>query len=536
VSEQSRLPEEYAAEVADFLDFLEGTKPAIFVSGSLTKVLRTDPPVNFGPTAVGDIVADWAIERAARTGERESDLLLYATRTIVDAYNIDAVTSFRPRDFYRPFRAQIVARCSEPERDVLEAALDALQSKTPGRGQLLPASELARVAGSDPRRDLDEAAEQEFDAAVERVRERPHMPEEEFAEAVAVVERFLLGRDSVPTQPALLRAIDAATVAFNGAAVARAGRLFAIVDEALTSPAVAEVRRKDARGALRRRNLDDSILVQWVSDARRRADVAPVVRFFEDLQPEQLLGALLAEKSAQRAQLLLNMLDAHGLSAVPHVLDVFSSPEAAPWTTPHLAGLVGLVARRGAESDVERRRAIDFAGPLLTAVDVTVRASAVAALERLGGREVVPPALRALEAESYKVEPHGDDAKRHLGGVMRLLVRSGLDSAVAVVAETATGGRDGGFQRLGKALRDAAVEALARRDGPLPRRAALAISEALRGMTRLRFGVLPGLALGVDPETCVRLMWLIEDSTEPEAKETLAMPTFRKLAAQSKQH
>src|SRR6185436_12347243 len=95
---------------------------------------------------------------------------------------------------------------------------------------------------------------------------------------------------------------------------------------------------------------------------------------------------------------------------------------------------------------------------------------------------------RAIEADAYRVEPQGDDAKRHLEGVMALLVTSGLDSAVAVVASTATGERDGGFDRLGKALRDAALGALERRSGPLPRRAALALTEALRGMAKRRFG------------------------------------------------
>jgi hypothetical protein len=525
------VSENYAAEVRDFYDFLDEHKPAHFVSSSLTTILRTEPPLTFGPTGVADMVAGWAEERAARTGERLSDLLLGATRAIVDAYNIDAIAHFRPRDFYRPYRARLIALCPEREGLVLEAALDALQSSVPQRGQRLSASELARVAGSDPRRDLDAAAEQQFDEALDRIRQDPHQPEPQFAEGVAAVERYLGDPERVPTQPALLRVIDAATALFNGAAVARAGRLFSLVDEALSQPGVAEVRRKDARSGLRRRSLDETIFVQWVNDSRRRVDVAPIVRFFEDLEADQLLGALLVEKVPARTQLLMNTLDAHGVGAVPVVLDHLANSEAAPMGDANLTGLVMLIGRHGAGSDLERRRAIDVVGPLLTAPDASLRAAAVLALDRLGGREVVPHALRAIEADAYRVEPQGDEAKRHLEGVMGLLVTSGLDSAVAVVASTATGERDGGFGRLGKSLRDAALAALARRSGPLPRRAALVLAEALRGMAKRRFGFFSTGALGGDPELVARLANLLDDSPEPEAREVLALPAFRKLAA-----
>src|SRR4029077_16927764 len=109
---------------------------------------------------------------------------------------------------------------------------------------------------------------------------------------------------------------------------------------ALSHPTVAEVRRKDARSGLRRRNLDGAIFTQWVHDARRRGHGAPIVRFFEDLEPEQMLGALLVEKIPARAQVLMNILDAHGAGAVPVVLDHLANPEA----TTSDASRTGLVA------------------------------------------------------------------------------------------------------------------------------------------------------------------------------------------------
>jgi hypothetical protein len=90
--------------------------------------------------------------------------------------------------------------------------------------------------------------------------------------------------------------------------------------------------------------------------------------------------------------------------------------------------------------------------------------------------------------------------------------------------------RDGGFDKLGKSLREAAIAALERRRGPLPRRAALAIAEALKSMTRRRLGIFGGLAIGADPETCDRLLALVEDASDPAVRKVVETPALRKLA------
>lgn len=516
----------------DFLELLDGVKPAHFVAEAITAVLRTEPPVVFGPAGVADLVADWAEERAAGTEAPLSDLMLAATRTIVDAYNIHAIANFRPRAFYREYRAQLVARCPEGERAILESALDALQSKQPQRSQLLSASELARVAADAPRRASGDATEREFDEALDRLRERPHLPEPEFESAIASVSKLLCDPERAASQPALVRAIETATEVFNGAAVARAGRLFEIVDCALAHPSIADVRRRDARGGARRHSLDDDLLVKWVGDARRRPEVASIVRFFDDFAPQHLLQLLFSEeaaKSKSQTQLLLNLLDARGAEVVDPVIAQFARGEAAGGA--RLTGLVALLARHGTTSDASRRQAVELVGPLLTSDDAATRAASLAALERLHGREVVPYALRALEPDAYRTDPSGDDLAAHLGRVMSLLVASHVEPAVAIVAEIATGEREVEVGKLGKGLRDAAIDALSRRDGPLPRRAALVVEKALRARARRRFAIITGsLGLGVDAEACLRLLRLVEDSTEPEVRQTLELPKLRKLS------
>src|SRR4051812_24554127 len=93
---------EFASAIDDFRDFLDEAKPPLFISGSLSLLLRTEPPVRFGPERAAKIVCDWAEERAARTGERVSDLQLAAMRHIIDAYGMNAISDFKPKNFYRP--------------------------------------------------------------------------------------------------------------------------------------------------------------------------------------------------------------------------------------------------------------------------------------------------------------------------------------------------------------------------------------------------------------------------------------------------
>lgn len=522
-------------EVGDFFDFLDEVKPPIFVAHSLTAILRTEPPMTFGPAGAADLVADWAEAKAAHGGGRMSDLLLFATRTIVDAYNIGVIEHFKPRSFYRPYRAQLAARCPDEEREVLEAALDALQSGAPERSQLLSASELARVTSAPRRHVQDGARERAFTAAIARLEGEPHMPEPEYAEAIGAVERVVAGVDDPPNHETLLRVIDVAIELFNTGAVARAGRLFAVVGTALDQPHVVPMRRTDARGSARRARLDEATLTQWVNDSRRRRDVAPIVRSFDDLSPIALLAKLVSEKTPAQAQLLLNLLDAHGEAAVPHVVDHLATPEAVRAGGAYRAGLVAHLSRFGLGEEGPRR-ALDLLGPMLVDDTAALRSAAVAALRRIGGREVVPFALRALEAANYcgLHQMPGDELRAHLSGVMKLLVASGFDSAIAVVAEFATGVRDGGFDRLERSLRDVASEAIDARKEPLAHRAAEVIADALRPMARRRWVLITGnISLGVDAQACLRLMRLIDDSTEPAAREVLDSPTLRKLAARA---
>src|SRR5687768_2790890 len=87
---------EFEQEIADFCDYLDDQKSPLAASRSLSRLLRTDPPVEFGTERVVEVVVDWAEARAARTGQKVSDLLVSSLRHIIDGFRIRAIEGFRP--------------------------------------------------------------------------------------------------------------------------------------------------------------------------------------------------------------------------------------------------------------------------------------------------------------------------------------------------------------------------------------------------------------------------------------------------------
>jgi hypothetical protein len=523
----------FASEIADFYDFLDDAKPAFFVTGSLTIVLRTDPPAPFGPAAVAQLVADWAGRRLNEAGASVSDSMLLATRLIVDAYRIGAVEHMRPKHFYRPFRTALLDLCPEAEREPLTAALDLMESKLPERFRIVSTADFAGeglVTYRGERLSRDAAVE----AGLADLAREVALSDAEFDETAVVVREALIGGKTPPPYSLLTRVLELATATFNRASVARAGRLFAILDEALAHPEITPARSKDARGTSRRRQLDDAVLARWVGDPERRSEAAPVVRYFSDFEPAHLVALIADERMLAQAQLLSGLVEVRGENVLPKVLELLS-PASAPSPTAVL-NLLNLLGRTGSCSEVDRVKAVQLAGRFVTSDTQTVRTTALAALRRLDGRGVTAAVLRALDARSYSSAAlqQSDEILTHLDHVFELLLDLGVEQGIVAVAEMAAGVSDGGF-RFGKTVRDLALRALAKHEGPVPPRAARVLADTLRTLAGRKFVLITGsLTLGVDSETCLQIVSALERADDPEARSALDLPTVRKLAARAK--
>lgn len=524
--------DELAPDIANFVRFLDDETPPLFIAASLTTLLRTDPPVRFGPARVAEIVAGWAADRTRHSGQRVSDLMLQAVRSIISAYGLNAIDHFKPKDFYRPFVAALLVQCPEEEREGLQAALRALQSGEPQRAMVISTAEFE--TGEDVlAKARANARSSAFTDVLERLAADPEMPGTTFDEEVASLRKVVLERGQVAVVLPIENLVELAIAVFNMDLLERAGRVFDVIADWLDHPATPAPKRLEIRKSHHSRELDERLLVAAASDPARAEYVRPAVRCFADLAPDTIVARLQSQKDQGRVRFLYSVLELHGPAAHSAILSHLQSPAPAGRGSEFVTTLLDITTRIGAPTDQMQRRATSVIGPLIAHREPQLREAALRAMAHVDPEGAMPHVLKALEASSYgKLSSADEEALRpHLEAALEFLSRSKSEATVAVVAEYATGARTGDF-RLGRSLRDMAARALETNARPLPRRAALVVANALGEMAgrrlKLRFG---SFGLGVDPEATAALLRLLEGSSEPEARQALANPTILKLAA-----
>lgn len=519
--------EQRDGELRDFLDFLDDLKPPLIVADSISAVLRTEPPIHFGVPRVVEVVAAWAERKAFETGRRVGEHMLDATRRIVDAYRSNTVTDFDPKTFYRPFVLGLVARCPADEREEFHTALKHLQESIPQRWANRSTADLAQADTFEVRGQRFKRDQAVFELA-RWIESDPHMTDEEFETALASLQLILGSRISLQFRKAFVRLAEAGCAIFNAGRTERAARLFGALAIATDHLQLTPNERDDVRNAVHANQLDARLFGKLVADPSRYTELLPVINYFAELDPDCTIDNLESEPSRERRRLLLNLVEVHGAAALPTVLERLTEEAAAagPW---YLArNLIFLLSRIEPPSEADRREFLKRISPYLTSNVPQLRAASVATLKRLGGRDVVPFIMKTLDPAPYKGMLDRAAVERHIAQVIEVLATHELESAVAIAAEFAVGTR-GAEYGAGKGLRDAAIDALGTRTTPMPRRAVLVISGYLKQQAGRKLRLLVG-ALGVDLVACRRLVRLIADSTEPEAREVLATPFARKLA------
>jgi hypothetical protein len=521
------------AELRDFVDFLDERAPPLAVSDSLSAVLRTEPPIRFGVPRVVEAVAVWAERRAAASGDgRVCDRMALATRKIVEAYRANILTGFDPKSFYRPFVLGLMARCPVDERDDFQSALRGLRANISPRWDApataeLGAAETVDVRGYQVRR------EKAVGEVARWIEGEPNMWDEEFEAALATIDLVLRSRAGVPLKEALTRLVEASVALFNAARTDRAARLVSLVAGIEDRLQLTPGERGELRQAVRADRLDRAVLASLVADPRHHAEARPIVRHFAELGAGLALDRLEAETSRERRRFLLNLVEVHGSTALPAVLERLNraSNTTLPWYLTR--NLIYLVSRVEPLADADRRAVFAALEPYVTTDIAQLRGAALEALRRLGGGDAVAFLVKALDIG--EVRPWASDAERdalehELLETVEWLAGHDLERAVVVAAQYALGARgaESGFAR---SLRYTALVALAARHEPLPRRAVLALVAHLRQQAERRTKHMGTFSLGVDLVACRRMVQLLVRSNEPEAVEVVATPFAQKLLA-----
>jgi hypothetical protein len=520
--------------VEDFIDFLDDMQPPVQVADSLSLLLRTEPPILFGTHRVVDLVASWARKRESVGNERASDLMLGATRKIIEAYRSSILDGFDPKAFYRPFVLGIGAQCPADEHDEFHAGLRQLQTLLPKRWA--GADDVSESVAMIEVRGRHLTLEAALGELTERLEGEPHMADARFEETLSDVERVLLSHGGDDVEPSLVRLAAVGVMLFNAVRVQRASRLFQAIADAMERLKLPKEDRGAIRSAISSSELDEIILFKWTNTPQRHAEIRPIVLHFADLDPEFALDALAGDETARdRRRFLLSVLVLHGASSLPAITARLALPTAAAPTWFLTRNLLYLLSHIEAPTRVEKRRIIDLIGPYVTGNPVQVRLVALAALKRLGApREAIPYVARALDPTAYRPSIAGgkrEALRRHLGQAMTLIARSHSPAALTVLAEIAVGNRGAGFG-LGGELRAMAMDALANLAAPMPRPAALVIVHHLARQAARRVKLIVGhRALGLDVPGCQALLRVIADSPEPEARQLLDTAFMRRLAA-----
>jgi hypothetical protein len=513
----------------DFLDFLNDVRPPMFVEESLTWLLRTAPPYHVQASDVAELIAAWGEERARLSHQPRSVYFLNALRRIVTAHNANAIRDFDPDMFLVAVGPNLSSLCPSSEVGGLHAGIRDLRASL----SRPLAAEPSSAAGDDTieiqgnRYPIKVGQEM----AIARLEHEAYMTDDVFEEVYRDVHAALTTRVGIPVNTALQRISRAAASIFNTGRVPQALRLFTFVDESLDRLKVSPEGRQEVQAAVRETDINEGLLAKVLQDSEKRSAAAPMVRTLGYLNPFDALLVLAEEKRRDRRRLFLNAFEVYGADAMPLLVDRLapSVVSAQPWYLTR--NLLYLLSRIDAPDDATRKRAIEAAGRFVTSDQPQLRTASLAALKHQGGRECVPYVVRAVDPSAYPAGSIDDTEalKRHLFQSMDLLMDSGNETAISIVAELATGHRGAEFD-LGAALRDEACVALSRRKAPLPRRAALVIANHLSGQIGKRFKFVTGnFSLGIDAHACKQLSALIADSPEPEAKDVLAHPMMQRF-------
>jgi hypothetical protein len=515
----------------DFLDFLNDARPPLFVAKSLAWLLRTEPPLNADPDDVAELIAAWGEHRADATRQAVSVLYANAIRRVLDTHRELALEGFDPGAFIDGVARGLVRHCPPSEAGGLLAVLRDLRAAN----ERVAAPPQPPEAGGDTievhGQRMSLRAGQE--AAISRLEHEAYMSDAEFESAYEDLQRAMSTRLGVPVHSALARIATASAKIFNTGRIRQAARLAEFVVESFTRLAIAPEGRLEIQFAVGENDINEGLLLKALNDAEQREVARPLVRLFGYLNPGEALVTLGVENRRERRRLLLAALETYGADGYSVILDHL----AAFGTTGHkwyaARNFLYLLSREDPPDETSRRRAVEAAGKYITNDQPQVRSAALAALRRIGGREVIPFVVRALDPGAYPAGSIDDtDAlRRFLAQAMETIVETGNEAAMAIVAEIATGHRGSEFD-LGPALRDEACAALAHRKGPLPRRPALVIASYLAQLCSRRIKIVTGrLSFGIDPHACQSLSALIRASSEPEAREALEHPFLQRVLA-----
>jgi len=498
-----------------FLDYLDDKLPPLLASDSLSLVLRTDPPVTFGFQRIVDTVRSWAGHRSKDTGRPVVEFLINAVWRIGHAHSAGVLDGFAAARFFPEFIHKLQTLCPPDQQPAFNAKLIEIreyfewdfseQARLISHATIdMEGIAIAGTAESDFNEMTDhliEASGQHgsasFNRAITSLREQLYLPD-------------------FHAEQCLEQLIETAVSLFNLDKYTHAEQVFNLVREGLKLPQLTEESRANLRASHNSGELNQELLLKLLNDHTKHQSVKAILPIMSDLDPKNLLKRLRFEKDKEYRRLLLTIIKLHGPDVFPVIVEDLQAGQKEMRSWFYLRNLIFLLGKIPPPSDSHRYAAVNIAGNFLKSRYQQLRTAALSTLNVLGGESAVEYLLEALNAENYtSVDAQSDQFHKYLHNVIAFLARYPNEQTLTALASVVTGSKLN-FVQKSESLRLSAYALLKPHSAKLPTMTARFLTNHLESELRARGLGFGGFAVGINTDSCMKLMDLLADTRLPE--------------------
>jgi hypothetical protein len=486
---------------SDFITYLDGKIAPLFATESLSYLLGSEPTAQVDPSQIADLVDFWAQMRSVNQGKPVHELYLKSVEIIVTADHTGVIAGFKPSAFYLSYFEALAAKCPPEERDQFLEKLKQLREM------------LVKQWSYDFRRENQmhtvklkaEGMERkdpvvELRSIINRLKSEGYcltrQDEQEIITHLKRVIDVLARKTGFAIMPNLEALIGIAIERFNSGNIPFSAELLYIVYQTYNWSGFDSKSREWLRSCKLASELNTGQFKTLVGKSDLKNYLQIFIDHFEDLNPTNLLSALSNEKDRQNRRLLTSLVEAHGESVAPLIMNMLSkfSPQSTNeknWYFPrNLIYLLGRVAPRDHSS---QNGAISLISPYLRSPIFQLRIAAISSLENFTIDEALQLLLRVFSGKNY-TEPELKNRERiltYLNTAINLIGKLNNQAAVHVLVEIACGRLiDFIPERLVRSLRLQALQALINKREQLSPALVSPIIERIRSMTKWKIKIL----------------------------------------------
>jgi hypothetical protein len=503
------------------VDYLDDKLPPLLASDSLSTILRTEAPVQFGLNRIVDSVRSWAGRRSKESGKPVVEFLTNAVWRIGHADATGVLEGFKPAKFFPEFINKVQALCPPDQQPVLNQKLieireyfewDFDSNAVPAGPTQTMDMEGMSIPGT-PESEFNESAERlvesssdnssaAFNKGITRLREQLYQPDFQAEQCIS-------------------RLIEVGISLFNTDKDSHAEQVFNLVRESLKLPQLGDDGRTSVRRSHTSGELNQQHLLKMLGDSTQHQMVKVLLPVFADLEPKNLLKRLRFEKDKESRRLLLTIIKLHGPDVFPVIIEDLQASQKETRSWYYLRNLIFLLGKIPPPSDFHRYVAVNLIGEFLRSKFQQLRTAALSTLNVLGGESGIDYVLDALNEKNYTaVDTQGEHLNKYFNNLIAFLARYPNEQTLTALAGIVVGSKLA-FLPQSEPLRHSAYALLKHHAAKLPELTARFLTNHLETELKNRGLGFGGFAVGIDTDFCLKVLDLLSHTRSPETTRLL---------------